>query len=173
MTMRPEFLVLSPEDCRKVLEANHVGRLAFVNGSRVDIEPIGYVANGSWIFFRSAYGTKLEALSRNPFVAFEVDQIASPTSWVSAVAHGTIYMLPPDGGPVEQRELTRAIAALKKVAPAAFTADDPTPYRDQVYGMHIDALSGRMAQPAGADRKGRSPQPLRKKPKRRPVGNGS
>ena len=170
MTMRPEFLVLTPEDCRAVLERNHVGRLAFMNGPRVDIEPIGYVANGSWIFFRSAYGAKLEAFTHNPFAAFEVDQVAGPTSWVSVVAHGTIYMLPPDGGPVEQREFARAVDALRRVSPETFTAADPTPNRETVYGLHIDNLVGRMAQPAGAERKGRALQPKRKKPKRSTTG---
>lgn len=173
MTMRPEFLVLTHEDCRRILERNHVGRLAFVNGNRVDIEPIGYVVSRDWIFFRSAYGAKLEALIRNPFVAFEVDQIAAPTSWASVVAHGTIYMLPADGGPVEQREFARAVAALREVNPVTFTAADPTPYRETVYGLHIDSLAGRMAQPAGADRKGRAVQPTRRTPKRRSTPNGT
>lgn len=173
MTMRPEFLVLSAEDCRRILERNHVGRLAFVNGNRVDIEPIGYVVSRDWIFFRSSYGAKLEALIRNPFVAFEVDQIAGPTRWASVVAHGTIYMLPADGGPVEQREFTRAVAALREVNPATFTPADPTPDRETVYGLHIDSLVGRMAQPAGADRKGRALQPIRRTPKRRGMPNGT
>lgn len=164
MTMRPEFLVLTPEDCMKVLKENHVGRLAFMNGASVDIQPIGYVANGNWIFFRSAYGTKLEALQRNPYVAFEVDQVAGPTSWASVVARGTIYLLPEDGAPIEQREFARAVAALRKAMPAAFTDEDPTPQRDVVYGLHIKELHGRMAQPAGADRGGRTAQPRRATP---------
>jgi nitroimidazol reductase NimA-like FMN-containing flavoprotein (pyridoxamine 5'-phosphate oxidase superfamily) len=172
MTTRPEFLVLTSEECRNVLERNRVGRLAFVNGSSVDIEPIGYVSSGDWIFFRSAYGAKLEALSHNPFAAFEVDHVAGPTDWVSVVVHGTIYMLPPDGGPIEKREFARAVAALRKVMPTAFTDDDPTPYRENVYGLHIDRLSGRMAQPAGAERKARTPQPIRAKPKRRGMSSG-
>jgi len=174
MMMRPEFLVLTPEDCHKVLEWNNVGRLAFLNSTFVDIEPISYVASGDWIFFRSAYGAKLEALVRHPFVAFEVDQVAAPTSWVSVVAHGTIYMLPPDGGPVEKREFMRAVDALRKLAPAAFTMDDPTPERENVYGMHIDRVAGRMAQPVGADRMGRVVQPARRPPgKRSATTNGS
>lgn len=165
MTTRPEFLVLTPEECHKVLQHDHVGRLAFVNAGIVDIEPIGYVATGNWIFFRSAYGAKMEALSRNPFVAFEVDQVASPASWTSVVARGTIYMLPADGAPIEQREYARAVAELKKAMPEALSADDPTPHREIVYGLHIDSITGRMAQPAGAERAGRSEQPVRRPPK--------
>jgi nitroimidazol reductase NimA-like FMN-containing flavoprotein (pyridoxamine 5'-phosphate oxidase superfamily) len=150
MIARPEFLVLTPQDCFQVLERNHVGRLAFRNGGSVDIVPIGYVASRDWIFFRSAYGAKLEALSRDPFVAFEVDQIAGPTSWASVVAHGTIYMLPEDGAPIERREFAKAVLALRTVVPAAFTEDDPTPERTIVYGLHIDRLTGRKARPARA-----------------------
>ena len=171
MTTRPEFLILGPEDCRKVLDRNHIGRLAFMNGPTVDIEPIAYVANGGWIFFRSAYGTKLEALSKNPFVAFEVDQVSGPLSWVSVVAHGTIYMLPPDGGPIEKRELARAMTALQKLNPAAFTPADPTPQRENVYGLHVDRMSGRMAQPEGSDRESRAVQPRRRAPKGRKPSN--
>lgn len=173
MTMRPEFLVLTPEDCRKVLERNHVGRLAYVNGSSVDIEPIGYVLSGNWIFFRSAYGAKLEALTHNPFVAFEVDQVAGPASWASVVAHGTIYLLPADGGPIEQREFARAVEALRELAPATFTENDPTPHREVVYGLHLDLLTGRMAQMVGANRGGRKVQPARAAPKRMKTSNGT
>ena len=172
MTMRPEFLVLTAEDCRRVLERNHVGRLAFMNGNRVDIEPIGYALGESWIFFRSSYGAKLEALVRHPFVAFEVDQVAGPLSWASVVAHGTIYLLPPDGGPIEKREFERAVAELRKVSPGTFTSDDPTPDRETVYGLHIDSLTGRMAQPAGGDRGGRALQPERPKPEKLEPANG-
>lgn len=172
MTAHPEFLVLTDEDCRKVLQRNHVGRLAFMNGHSVDIEPIGYVASGNWIFFRSAYGTKLEALQRNPYVAFEVDQVAGPTSWASVVARGTIYMLPADGAPVEQREFARAVASLREAMPDAFTDRDPTPERRVVYGMHVKELQGRMAQPMGADRRGRAGQPIRRPPAGRRARDG-
>jgi nitroimidazol reductase NimA-like FMN-containing flavoprotein (pyridoxamine 5'-phosphate oxidase superfamily) len=172
MTMRPEFLVLSDEDCRRILRLNHVGRLAFMNGNAVDIEPIGFVASGNWIFFRSAYGAKLESLERNPYAAFEVDQVGGPASWASVVARGTIYMLPADGAPVEQREFARAVAALREAMPGAFTDDDPTPYRNVVYGLHVSELHGRMAQPAGADRGGRPAQPLRAAPAGRRARDG-
>lgn len=172
MTTRPQFLILSPAECRAVLERHHVGRLAFLNAGAVDIEPIGYVARGEWIFFRSAYGAKLEALSHNPWAAFEVDDVKGPANWVSVVAHGTIYLLPEDGGPVERREFARAVASLRRVSPEVLTSDDPTPYRDTVYGLHIDRISGRTGQPASAPRRGRKVQPLRSAPAGRGM-NGS
>jgi nitroimidazol reductase NimA-like FMN-containing flavoprotein (pyridoxamine 5'-phosphate oxidase superfamily) len=145
MTTHPQFLILTAAECRSLLERNHVGRLAFLNQGSVDIEPISYVARGDWLFFRSAYGAKLEAVSHNPYAAFEIDEVKGPSKWMSVVAHGTIYMLPSDGAPVERRAFSRALAALRRVAPETLTPDDPTPYRDTVYGLHVDRISGRMA----------------------------
>jgi nitroimidazol reductase NimA-like FMN-containing flavoprotein (pyridoxamine 5'-phosphate oxidase superfamily) len=172
MTRAPRFLILTSEDCRAVLDRNHVGRLAFINQATIDIEPIGYVARDKWVFFRSAYGSKLEALAHNPFVAFEVDEVAGPFDWRSVVVHGTIYMLPADGAPIERRVFERAVAALRSVMPETLTPGDPTPARDTVYGLHVDRVSGRMAQPASAKPGGRRAQPVGKSPKRRSTTNG-
>lgn len=145
MSGRPEFLELSTSECRDVIERNHVGRLAFVHGRDIDIEPLGYVHKGEWLFLRSAYGAKIEALAHNPFVAFEVDEVRGPFDWRSVVAHGTIYPLPSDGSPQNRAEHARALAAIREIVPSALRAGDPTPERQIVYGMHVDRLSGRMA----------------------------
>src|SRR5262245_39183071 len=141
---RPEFLELSERECLKVLGRNRVGRLAFVRGRGVDIEPIGYAQDRDWLYLRSAWGTKIEAIEHNPYVAFEVDEIDGPVDWRSVVAHGTIYMLPSDATS-QRREYERAVAALRRHDPSALRADDKTPQRDIVYGVHVDQLSGRRA----------------------------
>lgn len=148
--MRPEFLELTATDSADVLERNHIGRVAFLRGGQVDIVPVGYVARDNWIFMRSAYGAKLEAFAHNPYVAFEVDEIDGPFDWRSVVARGTIYMLAPDGGPVEQREFIRALKVLRSVMPEALTSSDPVPERALVYGLHVDNLTGRMARSSPA-----------------------
>lgn len=162
MTAPPQFLVLAPKECAAVLERNHTGRIAFLREGRVDIEPVGYVARGNWIFVRSAYGAKLEAFAHNPYVAFEVDEVDGPFDWRSVVAQGTIYMLPADGAPIEQKEFERAVKALRTIMPHALTQSDPVPERVFVYGLHVDRLSGRMAQQA-AKRSGGRKRVVRKK----------
>jgi len=146
MTKAPAFSVLTPADCARFLARNHVGRLAFRNAETVDIEPLGYVADRGWLFMRSAYGVKLEAIAHSPYVAFEVDEIEGPFDWQSVVVHGTIYLLPADGGPIEQRQFRRALKALQSAMPGVLTPTDPVPERQIVYGLHIDRLDGRMAQ---------------------------
>jgi nitroimidazol reductase NimA-like FMN-containing flavoprotein (pyridoxamine 5'-phosphate oxidase superfamily) len=141
----PTFSTMSPAECRSVLEGNHVGRLAFWNGTRVDIRPLGYVATGDWIFLRTAPGEKIAATAHRPYIAFEVDEVEGPFDWRSVVVHGSIHMLPEDGSPIEQRELKRAIAELRRVIPLTFTDHDPVPERDLVFGIHIHETSGRAA----------------------------
>jgi nitroimidazol reductase NimA-like FMN-containing flavoprotein (pyridoxamine 5'-phosphate oxidase superfamily) len=172
MTNRPEFFIMTVADCARVLKRNRVGRLAFRNVRSVDIEPVGYIAAGKWLFMRSAYGSKLEAITHHPFVAFEVDEIDGPFDWRSVVVHGTIYLLPATGAPIEEREFRRAVAALKRAMPGAFTADDPAPERQTVYGLHIDRVDGRLAQSRPARKPARTRAVKKAAPKRLQMPDG-
>jgi len=143
---RPVFSTLSDEEAWAVLSRNHLGRLAFMNANRVDIEPVSYVASDSWLFMRSAGGAKLDALAHSPYVAFEVDEVKSAFDWRSVVARGTIYVMSDDGHHVDQAIFERAVEALRTYQPHALRDDDPTPARRTVYGLHVDLLAGRKAE---------------------------
>lgn len=168
MTRAPEFFLLSPQECTEVLTRNHVGRLAFRDGNQVSLQPIGYVARDEWIFLRSAYGSKLEAITSDPFVAFEVDEIDGPFDWCSVVVHGTIYLIPTEGSEREEPRAQRAIEAIRSAMPEAFTPKDPAPERQILYGLHIHEMTGRMAQrtakPSGRQRVTPQPRPAVRKP---------
>lgn len=159
---RPRFFELTSAESRRVLARNHVGRLAFQRRGQMDIEPLGYVATKHWIYLRSAYGSKLAAVSRAPFVAFEVDEVRGPFDWRSVVVSGTIYMLPSDGSPLEQRGYRRAVRLFRAVMPEAFTPDDPVPEREHVYGLNVQRITGRGAR-SGASR------PASARPQKRPA----
>jgi uncharacterized protein len=135
----PVFKNLSVTASRAFLRAGSVGRLAFLNRGRVDIQPVLYAARADWLFLRSAEGSKLTALAHNPYVAFEVDDVRDPLNWKSVVVRGTMYLL-------DDAERQRAVRALRVVMPDTLTPDDPTPERDVVYGIHIDEVSGRIAE---------------------------
>ena len=145
MTTSPQFATLTPDECLEVLQRNHVGRLAYRDGDRVDIQPLGYVANSRWLFMRSAYGARLTALMKDPYVALQVDEIAGPFDWRSVVVHGPIYLLDGEGSLVERREARRALEAIQAVMPDAFTPADPVPERRFLYGLNIHEMKGRMA----------------------------
>ena len=142
---RPQFTSMTAADARRLLRRNHVGRLAFRRGASVDIEPLGYVMTGNWIYLRSAPGTKLTALRGNPYVAFEVDEVEGPFDWRSVVVHGTVYMLPEDGSPQERQARARAVRLFRRAMPETLTPDDPVPERAHVYGLNIQTFSGRRA----------------------------
>ena len=142
MTGAPQFFVLTRDECAEILARNHVGRLAYRDGRQLYVLPIGFVAQDDLLFLRSAHGAKMDALARDPFVAFEVDEITGPFDWRSVVVQGTIYVVDRDGGAAERR----AIEAMQSIMPEAFTEKDPAPERQIIYGLHIHEISGRMAQ---------------------------
>jgi len=142
-TNKPVFSTLTDDEAWAVLSRNHLGRLAFMNANRVDIEPVSYVAADAWLFMRSADGAKLEALAHSPYVAFEVDEVKSPFDWRSVVVRGTIYLMSDDERHVDQATVDRAVEALRSFQPRALRDEDPTPFRRTVYGLHVDLLTGR------------------------------
>lgn len=156
----PRFRRLTAAESRALLRANCVGRLAFVNGREVDIEPIHYVFAGRWLFGRTSQGAKLAALAHIPYVALEVDEVLGLFDWRSVVVHGTYYAHSADGGPTARRTFARAARLLAGLVPGTLTEGDPVPFRDTIFGIYIDRLDGRAAttQPrrrGGAGRKGK------------------
>lgn len=151
--MPREIRELDQVEMDALLSRHHVGRIAYSLHDRVDIEPISYVHEEGWIFGRTSSGTKLQILARRPWVAFEVDEVAGPGDWESVVVHGTFYHLEPEGTESDQLRFERALQAVKRVMPDAFDEGDPVPFRDVLFGIHIDRMSGR----ASSSRPGPTP----------------
>ena len=84
----PTIRDLTPDESGALLARSHVGRLAFTHHDRVDIEPIGYISDGEWIFGRTSKGAKLSTLLHHPWCAFEVDEVRSMFDWSSVVVKG-------------------------------------------------------------------------------------
>ncbi|GGJ06619.1 helix-turn-helix domain-containing protein [Streptomyces brasiliensis] len=70
----PEFTELDPDECRSLLSAHGVGRLAVPMDSGPVIVPVNYDVVDDAIVFRTAEGTT-PALADSRPVAFEVDRI--------------------------------------------------------------------------------------------------
>lgn len=155
---RAVFSALDEAEAWEVLARNHVGRLAFFNHGVVDIEPVNYVAEDSWLFLRSRSGTKLEVFAHHPYVAFEVDEIKSDLDWQSVVAHGTVYLMSASSVGVDRVVYERAVRALRSYSPAALRTGDSVPSRTVVYGIHVDRITGRQA---GRHAKTREPSAAR------------
>ena len=142
----PTFRHLTASECRALIRRGHVGRIAFINHSEVDVEPIHYVFDGRWLFGRTSEGSKLHALGHAPYVAFEVDEIRGMFDWTSVVAHGTYYVMREDTlSDTDRRTFNRARRLLREPLPETLRADDPVPFRQVVFGIFIARLEGRAA----------------------------
>ena len=155
----PQFRDLDREEIDALLARHHVGRLAFTFRGRVDVEPIHYVFDNSWIYGRTSPGTKLRTIAHNRWVAFEVDEVDGPFDWRSVVVRGAVYVLSADGSGFELESYERAVELLRKLMPGTLTADDPVPHRTVVFGIKIDEATGRAAIPGEFTRRRRADRP--------------
>ena len=75
---RPDLIRLTDEECRWLLAANVVGRVAFDAGSGPRIHPVNYAMDGDVVVLRTAEESELVGLADRgdrPLVAFEVDHV--------------------------------------------------------------------------------------------------
>lgn len=144
--VKPVFRDLDPTECVAILERNRLGRLAFSRATEVDVQPVHYVARGNWIFGRTSAGEKLSALERNWRVAFQVDEVTGTFDWSSVVVRGGFYVLSPDGNPTEAARWQQAVDALRTFMPETLTDNDPVPFRNVLFGIAVQEMTGRRAE---------------------------
>lgn len=66
--------VLESQECLRLLERRHLGRIGVSVAERPLIMPVNYVIDDGTVVFRTAAGTKFDAAVRGNFVAFEIDE---------------------------------------------------------------------------------------------------
>lgn len=150
----PSFRTLSREECTAILARNHVGRLAYTAGNRVEIKPLNYVLHEGWLYGRTSRGAHLEASETTwEPVAFEVDEVEEFFRWRSVVVHGGLYTMADDGRALHDEEWWRGVQLLRMLIPGTFTSDDPVGFRTVLFRMAVQEVTGREAVPgeAGAD----------------------
>jgi nitroimidazol reductase NimA-like FMN-containing flavoprotein (pyridoxamine 5'-phosphate oxidase superfamily) len=83
--------VLDAHECRVLLAAGRIGRIAFQYEGEVMIFPITYYMDSSRVCFRSAIGAKLDAALDRRAVAFEIDGFdeTARTGW-SVIVKGQL-----------------------------------------------------------------------------------
>ena len=64
---------LTAKECLELLRGAHVGRIAVVVDGRPEIFPINFAVDHGTVVFRTAAGTKLEAIAERHPIAFESD----------------------------------------------------------------------------------------------------
>lgn len=83
---------LSEVECWQILRRAPFGRVAMIIDGEIEIFPINFVEDDGSIFFRTAPGTKLLALTVHDRVSVEVDSFSPEDAW-SVVLKGTAEQL--------------------------------------------------------------------------------
>ena len=141
MTLAAESLVteLDSGQCWAALSRADLGRLIVLDDGIIEVFPINYLVSGESILFRSAPGTKMLAVTRNPEVTFEVDGEEGRVGW-SVVLRGTAERLDDDdeiresgllglrsASPVEKNNFVRVSAT--SITGRLFRRSEPFPRR--------------------------------------------
>ena len=83
-------------ECWEVLASLTIGRLAVLGADGApDLFPVDYLTHRERIYVRTAPGSKLMDVARDPRVAFEVDAVGDGLAW-SVVVRGTAARLDAD-----------------------------------------------------------------------------
>lgn len=126
-----ELEVLSEAECRRLLETDTLGRVAFVFDGRPQIFPVNYAFDDGVVVFRTSAGLKLE---RGPYTyaAFEVDHVdrESGVAW-SVVVQGTAHDITET---IDIRSERLRHLMVKSLAPGA---------RSDWMGVYASSITGR------------------------------
>jgi len=141
---------LSTNECRALLAANRLARLACTKDGRPYVVPIYYAYADNHLYAFSMPGKKVEWMRSNPQVSLQVDERGAKREWRSVVADGLFEELPDRIG--HKRELDHAWSLLSKHVdwwePGAYKPITP-PVSDHsphvFFRILVEQLSGREA----------------------------
>jgi nitroimidazol reductase NimA-like FMN-containing flavoprotein (pyridoxamine 5'-phosphate oxidase superfamily) len=128
--MTDRLLVLPDEECLRLLERGHLGRIGLVDGERPVILPVNYVFDDGCVVFQSTRGSKLDAACAGRHVAFEIDAI-------DPVYHGGFSVLV--YGPAEVVDSEADIARLEALPLRPWWPEA----RDRWIRIRVEQISGR------------------------------
>lgn len=131
LTDHADIEVIEVDDCRRLLGASEVGRLAVSVGGSPEIFPVNYAVTGDLVVIRSRSGTKVHA-ARGGRACLEIDSFdtVARSGW-SVVAKGRLEEVTVD----EARAWARATEA----TPQPWAGGD----RPHVLCLHVDRITGR------------------------------
>lgn len=147
----PKIRELDESEIEAILARNHVGRIGFSRENRMEIQPVHYVFSDGWIYGRTSFGAKYDALGETAYrwwpVVFEVDEVEALFSWRSVVVHGGFYVISPEFSGPEREAWDRAVALLRTLIPETLQEGDPVPFRTVLFRIAAQEMSGREATP--------------------------
>lgn len=85
--------VMTDDECWDMLAAHELGRLAWADDDQVTILPINYAVDERTIVFRTAEGSKAEAVVSDRLLAFQIDSVEGEVAR-SVLVRGRGHLLP-------------------------------------------------------------------------------
>jgi len=141
---------LNPEQCREVLEASRVARLACCRDNQPYVVPIHYAYADESLYAFSLPGKKIDCMRANPLVSVLVEQHGEGRQWRSVLVDGRFQVLPDRIGQKKERERAWSVLSryshwwlpgeLKPVSPPPEDIGHPVFFR-----ISITQMSGRAA----------------------------
>lgn len=85
--------VMTDDECWEMLHAHELGRLAWADDDQVTILPVNYAVDERTIVFRTAEGSKAEAVVHDRPLAFQIDSVEGEIGR-SVLVRGRGHVLP-------------------------------------------------------------------------------
>ena len=146
---------LDRQEIEMVLRRNHVGRIGYARHGKLDIQPVLYVYADGWIYGRTSYGAKYEALVQTAYrwwpVVFQVDEVEDLFRWRSVLIRGGFYALPRNATKAERAEWKQALELLRTLDPDALHAGDAAPFRTLLFRISLQEATGRESTQPGPE----------------------
>jgi nitroimidazol reductase NimA-like FMN-containing flavoprotein (pyridoxamine 5'-phosphate oxidase superfamily) len=136
---------LALAECEALLGLLHVGAMAFAFRDRIAIALVNYVYRDGWIYVRMEDGPEVDKLRHHHWAAFEAREASGIYDWRTVTVSGSVELLSTVDSDATARDFEHAVAVLRSVVPAVFTARDPIPQRVHVFRLHADSIAGREA----------------------------
>ncbi|PST83355.1 pyridoxamine 5'-phosphate oxidase [Pedobacter yulinensis] len=136
---------LNKREIIDLLESQTIGRLGCHAGGETYIVPVSYVYSENAVYAHSGEGKKVTMMRESPKVCFQVDAIASSSSWKSVILWGTFEEL---SGEERQQAMQGIIRRIMPISDRPLGGPshgiDPAKYdRLVVYKIHITEGTGR------------------------------
>ncbi|WP_437768452.1 universal stress protein [Sorangium sp. So ce281] len=127
---------LSAERIEALLERGAFGRLGCHAEGRTYVVPMSYAYEKGLLYLRSAEGTKVRMMRKNPEVCFQVDHIQSLADWESVIVFGVFRELTAQEAVEGLRRIRDRLASLAHEdawpRPSEASADDTLGHRAYV-----------------------------------------
>jgi uncharacterized protein len=85
---------MTEKECREIMARANMGRLGCSVDNQPYVVPIYFAYEPDHVYVLSTVGQKIEWMRTNPKVCLEIDEITSPSQWVSVLANGRYQELP-------------------------------------------------------------------------------